>query len=263
MHSGSGQALHAGVSGPRLRVVTFLAATVSAAALLAGVDAAGSQEEPLEPRPPAESAQRLFQRDCAVCHGPRGGGTSDGPSIEESGTAAVHFMLTTGYMPLEDPEQETFRRPPAYSDAQIAALVDYVDQFTSGPEVPDVTVDEDAVARGGELFRLHCAACHQFVGTGGILVGAEEAPTLHHATTVEVVEALRVGPGTMPAFSEDDISPDGADAIASFVDLVVREPGDPGGVSLGHFGPWSEGFVAWFVGLGALLVLAGWIGKRA
>ncbi|MDP9023130.1 MAG: c-type cytochrome [Actinomycetota bacterium] len=246
-------------------------AAVSAAAfaLLAvvvagrGPDASAQvQPQPQKPRPEARSAEHLFKRDCAYCHGPRGEGTSRGPSLEESGTAAVHFYLTTGYMPISERDDPTRRREPAYAEDEIDALVRYTARFTRGPPIPRVEVDPEEIAHGGELYRLHCAACHQFAGAGGALIGLEQSPRLFDATPVEVVEALRIGPGPMPAFSEEQISEEDANAIASFVALELQQPTDAGGISLGHFGPYSEGAIAWLFGLGALLVAAAWIGRR-
>lgn len=221
------------------------------------------EPQPREERPRPGSVERLFQRDCAVCHGPDGDGTSRGPSLEESGTAGIRFMLSTGRMPISDPDQVPLKRRPAfYTEDQIEALTEYAERFTTGPEVPEPEIDPLLMPDGGKQFRASCAACHQMVGTGGVLLGSKQAPTLHHSTPEEVVAAIRFGPGTMPAFTEDQITVDQANAIASYIELEIRHPRDEGGIAIGHFGPWSEGFVAWFGGIGTLLVVAGWIGKR-
>lgn len=219
-------------------------------------------QHPQEERPDRQDGEHLFLRDCAMCHGHDGTGTSRGPDITDDGTAGTHFMLTTGYMPLSAPNQPLRRKLPFYTDSQIQSLVEYVGEFVDGPEVPLVEPDRALLAEGGELFRLHCAACHQFIGTGGVLIGSNEAPTLHHASETEVVEALRFGPGTMPQYSVEEIDPEAATAIATFIAYEIQRPRDEGGIALGHFGPWSEGFVAWFGGLGSLLVVSAWIGKR-
>lgn len=210
----------------------------------------------------SDEGRVLFQRDCAVCHGPEGRGTERGPGLERSGTALVHFMLTTGRMPIDHPEEPIQRRPPAYAEDQIEAIVAHTATLTRGPSVPEVEIDPTLQARGGNLFRLHCAACHQLAGTGGVLVDLEVAPALDQATAQQTVEAIRGGPGTMPAYSEAQIGAEDADAIAAYVTLALRQPADPGGLSLGHFGPWSEGFIAWLVGVGGLLAVAAWIGRR-
>lgn len=222
--------------------------------------------------PEVADGRRLFQRDCVICHGPEGQGTERAPSIVDDGTASVHFMLTSGYMPLIDPytprgddappDQRMRRREPAYSPEQIDAIVAYAATIVEGPEIPEVDASEDRVAKGGRLYRLHCAACHQMIGTGGVLVDRKYAPTLAHASAVETVEVLRTGPGTMPKYSEEQISPEEADAIAAYVVHVIQQPQDPGGFGFGHLGPFSEGAVAWFLGIAALLGISLWIGER-
>lgn len=250
--------------------VIALAAVVTAlvAAFFAfGGPASAQEREEREPRPDTASAQRLFQRDCAICHGTRGQGTARAPDISEAGTAAIDLMVRSGRMPPPNAALEGYRivepldrAEPRYSEGEIEALVEYADTFVDGPEVPDVHVEESAEAEGGKLFRLNCASCHQFAGNGGVLIG-DEAPTLQHSSPVEVVEAIRVGPGTMPAFPERVLSAEEADAIASYVYELQHTP-DPGGIALVHFGPFSEGAIAWLVGIGALLAAAKWIGRR-
>lgn len=206
--------------------------------------------------------RQLYLRDCAFCHGADGSGTSRAPSIRESGPAQVHFMLTTGYMPLEDESQRMRRKQPNYTDEEIEELTEHISTFVTGPEVEEVEVKEKEVSHGGELFRFHCASCHQLAGVGGVLVGSRPAPTLHYATAQEVVEALRTGPGTMPAFSEKEIGNDDAKAIASYVVLELQNPRDDGGIAAGHTGPFSEGLVIALAGLLAIVVGCMWIGER-
>jgi ubiquinol-cytochrome c reductase cytochrome c subunit len=220
------------------------------------------QSRPLEPRPDEDDGRRLFQRDCVVCHGPLGEGTNRGPGITDEGAAGVDFVLRTGRMPLSNPDEPMRRRAAKYTDDEIAAIVDHARTFVEGPEVPEVAVDPQTVARGGELFRRHCAACHQMVGTGGVLVGERPSPALLRADPTEVVEALRYGPGTMPRFSPETLSDAEATAVATYVAEVIRSPRDAGGFSLGHFGPWTEGADADEPGDGALLAVSGWIGRR-
>jgi ubiquinol-cytochrome c reductase cytochrome c subunit len=76
-----------------------------------------------------------------------------------------------------------------------------------------------------------------------------------------VAEAIRVGPGTMPVFSEKTLSADDVDAIAAYVQYL-RRPSDPGGIAAGHIGPVTEGAVGWLIGFGLLLGVCRWIGTR-
>jgi ubiquinol-cytochrome c reductase cytochrome c subunit len=65
----------------------------------------------------------------------------------------------------------------------------------------------------------------------------------------------------MPVFGSDTLSPAQANDIARYVQYL-HHPTNAGGLSLGRVGPIPEGFVAWLVGLGVLLLLCRWIGAR-
>ena len=74
----------------------------------------------------------------------------------------------------------------------------------------------------------------------------------HVATPVQVAEAMLIGPGEMPVFSG---LPQGQrDAVVSYVAFLQAQP-NPGGVSIGAIGPVPEGFAAWVLGLGLILIV--------
>jgi ubiquinol-cytochrome c reductase cytochrome c subunit len=64
----------------------------------------------------------------------------------------------------------------------------------------------------------------------------------------------------MPVFGEELTEAD-LDRVVAFVQYL-RDPEDPGGLPIGRVGPVPEGFVAWFVGIGILIVSVVWIGSR-
>ena len=231
----------------------------------------------------AVDAARTFQSDCAVCHGSDGRGTSRGPSLVGQGRAATDYVLTTGRMPLAltgrdedpgrqvqplpasglgDPDQQVRRHAPAYPPAMIAALVDEVARRTGegGPAGPDAAAlgRGDAVA-GGEQFRLQCAACHAWAGTGGALV-ERAAPPLGRSTPAQVAEAVRVGPGQMPAFGPAALTDQQLADVVAYV-RTLQHPDDAGGAPLGHLGPVGEGALA-LGGLAFVVALCAWIGDR-
>lgn len=237
------------------------------AVLVAGIlavvgSSALGQDEAGRPRPDVSDGRTIFQRDCATCHGPDGSGTANGPSIRDDGGAGVHFYVSTGRMPLAEPEDPIHRRTPRYTREEIDALVAYAEVLLPGPAAVEVETDPLLLAKGGTQWRLNCAACHQFAGVGGALMGDQHAPNIAHATPEEVVEALRIGPGTMPQWRPAEITEEEAQAIATYVELVLQETADPGGLALGHFGPTAEGAVAWILGIGLLLTIARWIGEQ-
>jgi len=90
----------------------------------------------------------------------------------------------------------------------------------------------------------------------------EVLPALRNATDKEIYEAMLTGPGTMPVFSNNQLTEKEKQDIIAYVQGVKAEP-DPGGAGLGRSGAVAEGLVGF---LGGIVVLAGvamWIGARA
>lgn len=212
---------------------------------------------------PQPDVRAVFLRDCAVCHGGDGSGTAQGPSLIDAGPGVVDFWVSTGRMPLPSAGAEAVRRKPRYSPAEIRALVQYVVSITGGDGRPIPAVDPAAgdVARGGELFRQQCAACHAWSGEGGALV-RREAPSTHPATPTQIAEAVRTGPGNMPAFGTTAIDDEDLDSLVAYTRYLAA-PRDHGGNPLWHVGPLAEGAAAAILGLGLLLIASRWIGSRS
>ena len=227
-----------------------------AAALLAGLaTGAGGVEGDL-----VDEGERLYRTGCISCHGEDGRDPRPGvPSLELSGEASAHFYLSTGRMPAADLGQAV-RKPSPYNEEQIAALVAYVGSISEGPPIPEVDLDA-SIQLGASLYLRNCASCHQASGGGGALSYGRNAPGLRDATPVQVVEAMRIGPGQMPVFAEDSFTDEEASAIARYVQYL-HEPEDRGGFHLGRIGPVPEGFVAIGLGTGLCLLAALWIGRR-
>ena len=226
------------------------------------------------PRDLVERGRQLYERGCASCHGPSGGGVTAvgpsrgalglagrGPSLMGVGAQAADFYLRTGYMPLRKANSQPRRHRPAYGEHQIRALVAYVASLAPGPPVPRPHPERGDPSVGYRLFREKCAGCHQIVAAGGIVTGAV-APPLDRATPTQVAEAVRIGPYLMPRFSTRAISDRELDSIVRYVEETKR-PDDRGGWALGHVGPVTEGIVAWLVAGAALVGVAVVIGGRA
>ena len=216
------------------------------------------------------SGERLYLRDCAWCHGSAGEGTARGPDLVtgRNGPASTDFMLSTGRMPIGSPEERTERSDPAYTVEARAAIVDYVATLGgTGPDIPTVDPAAGDLGAGLELYQENCAACHSTTLIGGALATGEGptrgliAPELHASSAREIAEAMLVGPGAMPVFGEDVFSPDEVDAIVAYV-VALQDARDRGGAPIGHIGPVAEGAVGWIVGLGAVLIVARWIGTK-
>jgi ubiquinol-cytochrome c reductase cytochrome c subunit len=237
--------------------------------------AAGVWLVPLSHIPPAAAqtlsaspdTTRTWLADCAVCHGSDGRGSDRAPSLVGAGPALVDYELSTGRMPLPPTASSTTktrRHHPAYAPAQQRALVAYVVALTGGGGDAIPTVDarkgKADLAAGGEQFRLQCAACHAWAGDGGALLH-REAPDLHAATPVQIAEAVRTGPGTMPAFGQAALDDAQLNAVVAYV-RYLDHPKDRGGQPLWHLGPMAEGAVAVILGIGFLLLVTVWIGER-
>lgn len=207
-------------------------------------------------------AEQVYQAACASCHGSEGEGTNRGPVLRGVGEASMHYYLTTGRMPIDDPDALVQRGTPAYSPELIEGLIDHVEGFGGGgPPIPELDLEAADVAHGGELYRSQCASCHTTAGVGGALLYLV-APPVHAATATQTAGAIRVGPGTMPAFGEAALSEEELNAVVAYVEYL-DSPADEGGLPLGHLGPLVEGLVGWVVGMGTFVLLALWIGKGA
>jgi ubiquinol-cytochrome c reductase cytochrome c subunit len=200
----------------------------------------------------------LFSTSCASCHGPGGEGVpGKGPSLVSPpvGPAAIDFMLSTGRMPLASPNDALVRGEPAFSTTEIQAVIAYLSSIQAGgPPIPTVIPAEGSLSLGSELFQGNCAACHGAAAEGGSVGGGEVAPALNEATPTQIGEALLTGPGLMPTFGPEQLSDHEVNSVARFI-LYLRDHGDRGGLGLGRVGPVAEGFVAWVVGLGLLLIV--------
>lgn len=193
-------------------------------------------------------------------------GGTDAPSLIGVGGAAVDFQVSTGRMPLQQAGAQAERKPVRYTSDQIAELAAYVASLGPGPSVPgaqDYTPTSGAdMGLGGNLFRTNCSSCHNFVGAGGALADGKFAPSLVDATDKQIYEAMLTGPGTMPLFSDKQLTTQEKQDIIAYVQGMKAEP-DPGGANLGRSGAVAEGLVAFLAGIGVLGGVAMWIGARA
>jgi ubiquinol-cytochrome c reductase cytochrome c subunit len=207
------------------------------------------------------AGEELYLESCSSCHGDNLEGVTDrGPKLEGVGEQAADFYLSTGRMPLKAPGLEPVRSDPAFTTSQIDDLVAYIGSF-GGPGIPQVDASGASLTEGLRLYADRCAGCHQITGSGGVVPGAV-APLLDDATPTQIAEAIRIGPYVMPEWGESQLSDAEVASIVHYVESA-KSPEDPGGWAIGHLGPIPEGMVAWFIGLGALLLVARVIGERS
>ncbi|GAB3201391.1 cytochrome c [Geodermatophilus arenarius] len=243
------------------------------AALMAGLVLTGALYSTLAPgaqaadegsESSAEAAGReLYERSCISCHGENLEGVPNrGPSLIGVGEAAVYFQVHTGRMPLVRQAEQGPDKPAVFSDEEIDQLMAYVQANGGGPTLPSGDLRDGDLAAGGELFRLNCSQCHNFVGQGGALSSGKYAPSLEDSNDLEIYTAMLTGPENMPVFGDNQITPEEKRAIINYVQTITDMP-DPGGAGIGRIGPVSEGLVIWTVAISALMFGIFWMGSKA
>lgn len=224
---------------------------------------ARAQEDPALLRQGAQ----IYNNTCISCHGANLEGVrSRGPSLIGIGEAAVYFQTSTGRMPMVRQEAQALRKPAKLTPEEIDALSAYVQAHGGGNTMPaekGIALRGDNPARGGELFRLNCASCHQFTGRGGALSAGKFGPHLDGVAEDEMYAAMLTGPQNMPKFSERQLSPEEKKDIIAYVKSVTDGNNNPGGNPLGGYGPMPEGLIIWIVGIAALVGVALWIGAKS
>jgi len=226
--------------------------------------AATSETEPAASTLTVEDGQKLFQANCATCHGLDLQGTDAGPSLYGVGELAVHFQVSTGRMPLQAQAPQAPQKPVQFTDEQIEALASYVQAVAPGPAYPasEVLDGEGDLAAGAELFRINCAMCHNVAGAGGALTEGKYAPNLHHTTALNMYAAMVTGPQNMPVFNDMNLTlEDKRDIISAL--LWMQENPSPGGYALGSLGPVAEGLFIWIFGIGTLIAVTVWITAKS
>jgi ubiquinol-cytochrome c reductase cytochrome c subunit len=223
-----------------------------------------------------QKGQQLYDENaCISCHGANLQGVEGrGPSLIGVGDAAVYFQVSSGRMPLARQEAQAERKPtlPIFDpdteegQANLDALGAYIQANGGGPTRPEAqgtALRGDDPARGGELFRLNCASCHNFTGRGGALSSGKYAPHLDPATETQIYTAMLTGPQNMPKFSDRQLTPEEKEDIIAYIMSVRDVNNSYGGNPIGGIGPVSEGLIAFLVGLMAMVGFAIWLGAKA
>jgi ubiquinol-cytochrome c reductase cytochrome c subunit len=211
-----------------------------------------------------EDGKKLFQANCATCHGLDLQGTANGPSLYGVGELAVEFQVSTGRMPLAMQGPQAPKKPIQFTEDQIRAMAAWVQSQAPGPTYPDPEVIDGKgdVARGAELFRINCAMCHNVAGAGGALTEGKYAPSLDTTSALHMYAAMVTGPQNMPVFNDMNLTTqDKRDIISAL--LFMQQNESPGGFTLGSLGPVSEGLFIWIFGIGALIAITVWITAKS
>jgi quinol---cytochrome-c reductase cytochrome c subunit len=235
---------------------------------------AAAQQQPTDLPALEARGRQLYQNACASCHGPDPNGASYYPLVpslkDTGGAAAVDWAVRTGRMPWKDNKGPAIERGEArFNDQDIRALAVYVGRAVGDAQIPQVDAARGDLQRGRELYGQACAACHGMNGAGAALGGQNIAVSLQNVEPIDVAEAIKIGPGQMPVggglpdyeFGTAQSTQDVND-IARYVESLRTTPYNRGGAPIGGKGPVPEGFVAWVIGLGILVVAARWIAGR-
>jgi mono/diheme cytochrome c family protein/rhodanese-related sulfurtransferase len=188
-----------------------LFATVIVVVVTIGIAALGRNQEAAPSPLASKRGGHLYQRMCAVCHGPTGAGykADQAPAITHpdflasASDAFLRNAIQNGRWGTTMSAWSVERGSPL-----VGSDIDAVIRFLRGwDRRPHATLDErpargDA-ARGGEIYARECARCHGPRGTGGPYVSIGNPQLLTTATNGFLRHAIRNGrPGTaMAGFS--------------------------------------------------------------
>jgi len=212
-----------------------------------------------------DEGEKLFQANCASCHGLQAQGTDAGPNLHGVGAAAVDFQVGTGRMPMAASGPQAEQKPVQFTDDQVQALAAYVASLAPGPGVPAeeyLQADGD-VSNGAELFRVNCAMCHNVAGAGGALTEGKFAPDLKGVTAAHIYEAMVTGPQNMPVFNDLNITPKDKADIISYLQFIDDKDNAVSLIDLGSLGPVSEGLFVWIFVLGSIVAITVWLTAKS
>jgi ubiquinol-cytochrome c reductase cytochrome c subunit len=214
----------------------------------------------------AQEGKALFDNSCISCHGRDAQGVEGrGPSLIGVGSAAVEFQVGTGRMPMTRQEAQAERKPPHYNADQARQIGAYIQALGGGPEIPggDLSdTSDEALARGGEIFRINCSACHGYGLGGGALSSGKYAPSLDKSAPRVIYAAMLTGPQNMPVFGDNQLTPDEKRAVIGYITTLQKDK-DPGGFGLARLGPVPEALVIFLIGVVALVFSTLWIAGKS
>jgi len=233
-------------------------------AVASGAVTTANANDPYKNADNIAAGKKLFLANCASCHGQGAGGTSAAPSLIGVGAASVDFQVASGRMPGQGSGPQMPTKTPQFNDQQVLELAAYVASLAPGPAVPsdEAVLANGSAERGGELFRINCAMCHNAVGAGGALTEGKYAPALLQAEPREIYEAMVTGPQNMPVFSDTNLTPTDKKDIITYLTYVQTNK-SPGGYELANLGPVAEGLFAWIFLFGLIIGITVWLGAKS
>ncbi|WP_281982273.1 cytochrome-c oxidase, cbb3-type subunit III [Thalassorhabdomicrobium marinisediminis] len=188
-------------------------------------DFEAAQADPMLMGPAMLAADRLYQDNCAACHGTDGAGGPGYPALNDAhwlwgGTPEI--IAETLHVGINADRDDTrFAQMPAFDYLERRerhALADYVVALKDGSADPE--------SDDGVLFLDNCSACHGDDGAGGYENGAPsltDDAVIYGQDRDSVLETLRYGrQGVMPAWS-DRLSEGDINLLALYVATLSQE----------------------------------------
>lgn len=211
-----------------------------------------------------DEGHKLFLANCASCHGKNAEGSRNAPTLIGVGAASVDFQVSSGRMPAQASGPQVQKKEVQFTKEQISAMAAYVASLAPGPAIPSadqVAANGDST-RGGELFRINCAMCHNAAGAGGALTQGKYAPSLMGTPATQIYEAMITGPQNMPVFNDSNLTPKDKKDIITYLTYLQSNP-SVSGLDLENVGPVAEGLFVWLALLGGIIGITIWLGAKS
>ena len=160
-----------------------------------------------------EMGQRLFLNSCAQCHGSDAGGgkgfpnLTDGDWLYGGSPENIKASIVNGRGGVMPPF-------PQLDSNQIIDVANYVRSLSGLP------VDNLRAARGAEVFKANCVACHGADGKGNVALGAPnltDKSWLYGSSEATIVETITKGRMAMMPTQDKVLSPEKIQLLTAYV----------------------------------------------
>ena len=168
----------------------------------------------------------VYRLNCQGCHGPNGAGSQHMPGLTKF---AKDLAAGKGEKGLRQRLSEGGQRMPAFpnfTDAEVAALLDYLRELGGGTATSTTKVGAlSGAALGERIHQSNCASCHEpsrAANFGMMCQPASLAGLDERFSKQQVMSLLKVGVGPMPAFPH--LTAQELDALWGYLSGLPAEP---------------------------------------
>ena len=160
-----------------------------------------------------EMGQRLFLNSCAQCHGSDAGGSKGFPNLTDrewlygGSPENIKTTITYGRGGVMPPF-------PQLDSKQIVDVANYVRSLSGLP------ADDLKAARGAEVFKGNCVACHGADAKGNFAIGAPnltDKTWLYGSSEATIVETVTKGRMAMMPAQDKVLSPEKIHLLTAYV----------------------------------------------